>query len=120
MKLRAISLADPDGEPVVYDRSCIAKPWRIGDFGFRSAEKAVAQSEGEGAIGFAPKIIRVDSPDEPIVVSGPQPFNRQAWVQPVDGSAGSVVHPPVHRPGLRIQRLQSADDQADRRRQIRA
>jgi len=55
MKLRAISLADPDGEPVVYDRSCIAKPRRIDDFGFRTAEQRSPGPRAMGAIGFARK-----------------------------------------------------------------
>ena len=32
---------------------------------------------------------------------------------------GGAVRPSVHRPGLRVQRLQSADDQADRHHEIR-
>ena len=63
---------------------------------------------------------RMDAPDEPIVDSGPRPHDRQARVQPLDGSAGGAVHSSVHRPGLRVQRLQSADDQADRHHQVRA
>src|ERR1700689_1055843 len=49
-----------------------------------------------------------------IVDSGPKPHHRQAWLQPLDGSAGGAMHSSVHRPGLRVQRLQSAFDEADR------
>ena len=46
--------------------------------------------------------------------------HRQARLQPVDGAAGGAVHASVHRPGLCVQRLQSADDQADRHHAIGA
>ncbi len=41
-------------------------------------------------------------------------------LQPLDGAAGSAVRASVHRPGLCIQRVQSADDQADRHHAIGA
>ena len=53
-------------------------------------------------------------------ILGPQPLGRQAGVQPLDGAAGGAMHSSVHRPGLRVQRLQPADDQADRHHEIRA
>ena len=43
-----------------------------------------------------------------------EPLDCQAGFQPVDGAARGAVRASVHRPGLCLQRLQPADDQADR------
>ena len=37
-------------------------------------------------------------------------YDCQTRLQPVDGAAGGTLHPSVHRPGLRLQRVQPADD----------
>ena len=50
--------------------------------------------------------------DDPRLDFGPRPHGRQTGVQPLDGPAGGVVQSSVHRSYLRIQHVQSADDQA--------
>ena len=45
---------------------------------------------------------------------------RQARVQPLAGAAGGAVRASVHRPGLRLQRLQPAADPAPRHHPVRA
>src|ERR1700730_9101371 len=52
--------------------------------------------------------------DEAAIDTRSTSFDCKTRVQPVDGSAGGALHSPVHRPGLRVQRVQSADDQAAR------
>ena len=50
--------------------------------------------------------------DELAFIPRPQSHDRQTGLQPLDGAAGRAVRASVHRPGLRVQRVQSADDQA--------
>ena len=45
---------------------------------------------------------------------------RQTGLQPLDGAASRAVRASVHRPGLCVQRVQSADDQAHRHHAIGA
>ena len=49
-----------------------------------------------------------------------QSHDRKTRLQPVDGAAGRTLRASVHRPGLRAQRLQPADDQAARHHAIGA
>ena len=53
-----------------------------------------------------------------VLVLGSRPHGRETRLQPVDGSAGSALRASVHRAGLRLQRLQPADDQAARHHQV--
>src|SRR5689334_13115950 len=57
--------------------------------------------------------------DESTIISRPESYGRQTGLQPVDGAAGSALRASLHRTGLRVQRVQSADDQAARRIAVR-
>src|SRR5690348_7967278 len=52
--------------------------------------------------------------DEITILPRPQSYDCSAGVQPVAGAAGSAVRASVYRPGLRVQRLQPADDKIAR------
>src|SRR4029079_4326847 len=46
----------------------------------------------------------------PAVVSRPRAYHRPARLTPLDGATGGVVRASLHRTGLRLQRIQPADD----------
>ena len=113
------------GDPRDYGRACYSEP-AIGIFiGTRSAASASSPTSRDAAHRSLRKQaargkLREDHAMALLPISRSQSHDRQARLQPVDGAACGIVHSSVHRPGLRLQRFQPADDQTDRHHPIGA
>ena len=56
----------------------------------------------------------VDSRHAPALIPRSGTHGRRSRLQPLDGAAGRAVRAPVYRAGVRLQRVQPADDEAHR------